>query len=163
MENKGKKFIIYTDGSCIKSFAGKNVGGSAWVVLRNNKVIDKMSVCNTESDVTNNRCELLAIIMPVISLGSKIKKNDVIEVHTDSQYCITVLSDMNKIFPKNMDLIEKYRKYIITKKKHITFIWVKGHNKDMYNEMCDQMAQSTARFTYKCHTQCDDDNIASQD
>lgn len=161
MENKGKKFIIYTDGSCIKSSVGKNVGGSAWIVLRNNKIIDKMSLCNTEPKVTSNRCELLAIIMPVINL-SGVKKNDIIEVHTDSQYCITVLSDMNKIFPKNMDLIKKYRKNIITGKKHVVFIWVKGHNKDENNEMCDQMAKGAAKFTYECHMQCRKDNIASR-
>ena len=126
-----KEYLCYTDGGCDnKSEDGE--GSSAWIVFHDRKEICRKSfgIVNT----TNNRCELRAIIGAVkeIPEGSKII------IRTDSQYCILVLSSIDKIYPKNMDLVNEFRE-LRNHMRSITFQWVKGHHGDKFNEICDNM------------------------
>lgn len=59
---------------------------------------------------------------------------------TDSKYEITVLSNMKRIYPKNMEFIEQFR--FLVQQKHIDckFEWVRGHSENLFNEKVDKMA-----------------------
>lgn len=131
MEKEEKRFFAYTDGSCDHSNP-QRPGGSAYIILDNNGNIYKKA-SKRFMHTTNNRMEMLAIISVINSLPVN---SDVI-IYTDSQYCILALkSDKPK---KNIDLVNKYHT-LKEKLSSVELEWVKGHNGNYYNELCDKMA-----------------------
>lgn len=126
-----QNFEAWTDGSC-NNLSPYGEGGAAYVILKNGKIFKQMAkgFVNT----TNNKMELLAIISAINSLPD----NSTVTIHTDSQYCIRVLTRPNKI-RKNIKLIQLYH-HTAAKMKQINFEWVKGHSGNKYNEMVDEMA-----------------------
>lgn len=135
-------FDCWTDGSC-NNLSLKGEGGAAYLVLRNGVEVRRASkgLINT----TNNRAEMLAVISAV----NWCPQGAIINIHTDSKYCIYsflrkgVLSDG----VKNKDLIHLYRK--VASGKRINFEWIKGHNGDTYNEIVDQMANGEYKRIYE--------------
>lgn len=127
------KFEIYTDGACNNLIPPK-YGAWAFVILEDGNIIHEGK--GSESNTTNNRMELFAIISSL----TEIPNDSIIKIYTDSEYCIRVLSNMKKNFPANMDLIEQYRQIVLEMNYSIKFSWVKGHNGNKYNEMVDKMA-----------------------
>lgn len=131
-------YIAYTDGSC-NNLSPYGEGGAAYVILDTKDNIIKQ---NSKGflGTTNNRMELLAIVSAVASIptGSTLK------IYTDSQYCIQVLKNVanaNNFTRPNSDVIRQYFKYA-SQLKQVQFEWVKGHNGDKYNELCDSLADS---------------------
>lgn len=61
-----------------------------------------------------------------------------VDIYTDSQYCILVLSNQ-KLPKKNPDLYKLYVK-CSAQLVGIRFHWVKGHNGNKYNEQVDELA-----------------------
>lgn len=61
-----------------------------------------------------------------------------VDIYTDSQYCILVLSNQ-KLPKKNPDLYKLYVK-CSAQLAGIRFHWVKGHNGNKYNEQVDELA-----------------------
>jgi ribonuclease HI len=96
---------------------------------------------------TNNRMELLAVIAGLEAL--KIAPCNV-TIYSDSQYVVNavekqwVLSWYKNNFKnkKNKDLWIRYLN--IAQKHNIKFIWVRGHNGNIYNERCDRLAVQAA-------------------
>lgn len=142
---------IYTDGACLGN-PGK--GGFAWIILRGD-----LEYRHSESNpnTTNNRMELAAIISAISYFDEKktSDKNYKIEIISDSQYVVNAINKgwlnswqkngwkkSNKESVKNQDLWEQLAAYM--KKYEIFFHWVKGHDGDLYNEQCDQMANNAA-------------------
>lgn len=131
--DNGLHYVCYTDGSC-DLLSANRAGGSAYIVLKDGEVIRIRN--HGQLNTTNNRMELLAIISAVNSCPD----GAYIDVYTDSQYCIRVLSKSYK--PKvNPDLYELYKK-CAAHVAGVRFHWVKGHNGDQYNEMADNLAYS---------------------
>lgn len=126
-------FDCWTDGSC-NNLSLKGEGGAAYLVLRNGVEVRRASkgLINT----TNNRAEMLAVISAV----NWCPQGAIINIHTDSKYCICSFLRKGMLHNgvKNKDLIHLYRK--VASGKRINFEWVKGHNGDTYNEIVDQMA-----------------------
>lgn len=126
-------FDCWTDGSC-NNLSLKGEGGAAYLVLRNGVEVRRASkgLINT----TNNRAEMLAVISAV----NWCPQGAIINIHTDSKYCICSFLRKGTLRDgvKNKDLIHLYRK--VASGKRINFEWVKGHNGDTYNEIVDQMA-----------------------
>lgn len=80
--------------------------------------------------------ELYAIILAIKLVNKYIIFN--INIFTDSKYIINIINYNFKI-KKNYDLWEKfYKLYNLNK---INFFWIKGHNKNYYNEKCNILAQ----------------------
>lgn len=131
-----KSYIAYTDGGYSQK---KNVGAFAYVLLEGEDVIDQKYYVRYNE--TNNRMELKAIIAVVYDAI----ENCEIEVRTDSQYAIGVLSGKWKA-TSNLDLIELFRRIIGEKNIKVTFKWVKGHNGDEYNEYCDSLCDKAVGF-----------------
>ena len=135
---------IYTDGSAIG-----NPGPGGYGIIM--EWVDKKYIKEFSDGyrmTTNNRMELLAVIIALESL--KIQPMNV-KVFSDSKYVIQsvekkwVFNWEKKEFKgkKNQDL---WRRYLLIHRKHIVrFQWVKGHNKHPQNEQCDRLAVNAAK------------------
>jgi len=132
---------IYTDGSA----KGNPGNGGYGVVLKFKGKEKEMS--QGFRMTTNNRMELLAVIVALESL--KTDKYPV-SVFSDSKYVIDSI-DKKWVFgwekknfkgKKNKDLWRRYLK--VHPKFKITFNWVKGHNGHPENERCDVLAVNAA-------------------
>ena len=127
-------YSAFTDGSS----DNKNPlrpGGSAYIIFDSQgNEVKRMS--KGFMGVTNNKMELLAIVSVVNSLPP----NSSVTIHSDSQYSINVLSGRWRA-SENLKVINLYRRLVAEKNIKVTFEWVRGHNGDVYNELCDQMAR----------------------
>ena len=131
-------YIAYTDGSC-NNLSPYGEGGAAYVILDGQRNIVKQNSKGFVG-VTNNRMELMAILSAVAAVPAETS----LVIHTDSQYCIQVLTNernANNFTRPNANIIRRYFNYA-SRLKAIKFEWVKGHNGDEFNEMADALAQS---------------------
>ena len=128
---------IYTDGAC-----SGNPGPGGWGAILTSGSLRK-EISGGERDTTNNRMELLAVIVALETL--KIEKSDV-DVFTDSRYVADSVEKQwvfeweRKGFKKkkNPDL---WRRFLISYRKHtVSFHWIKGHANIPENEVCDRLA-----------------------
>ena len=136
--------IIYTDGS---SRGNPGPGGYGIVMLQPGSGYKK-EFCEGFKKTTNNRMELLAVIVAI----EKIKKeNQRVYVYTDSKY-VSESVEKKWVFnwekkgfknKKNPDLWLRFLK--IYNKHVIKFIWVKGHNNNPLNERCDYLAVEASK------------------
>ena len=137
--NNGMHYVCYTDGSC-DNLSTQKIGGSAYIILKDNEVIKVKNYGAVGT--TNNRMELLAIISAINACPN----GSYVDVFTDSQYSILVLSKTRT--PKlNADLHALYLK-CKSQVADVRFHWVRGHNGDKYNEMADNLAYDA--YLEKC-------------
>ena len=130
-----QRFTAYSDGSC-HHFLPNKPGGAAYIIFDSyDKEVKRASkgFLNT----SNNRMELLAIV----SIVNSLPPNSFVTIYSDSKYSINVLSGWWRA-SENLDLIDKYRELCHNKGVQVDFRWVRGHNGNPYNELCDQMARS---------------------
>lgn len=147
---------IYTDGSCKNNQEDVNNGAcGALFVSDDNEIIDK--IIFKSENTTNNRMELLAIILGIEYALEKLAISDEeLFIFTDSAYIYNCYKNQwfkkwlqngwktsKKESVKNQDLWEKLIKYFINPKCH--FYKVKGHDKDIYNNMIDSLVQNSAK------------------
>ena len=136
------KFKIYTDGAC-----SGNPGKGGWAAI----ILDDLnlsSISGSESNTTNNRMELLAVIV-----GLEMLKESGIEVtvYSDSKYVVDAvekkwLFNWEKINFKGKKNSDLWLRFIKVYKKHkVSFQWIKGHNNHPQNERCDSMAGMAAK------------------
>lgn len=129
--------IIYTDGS---SKGNPGPGGYGIVLISGPY---RKEISQGYRLTTNNRMELLAVIVALESL--KIENSEV-NVFTDSRYVVDavekgwVFSWLKKNFSgkKNPDLWLRFLK--IYPKHKVKFVWVKGHADNPENNLCDKLA-----------------------
>ena len=137
---------IYTDGSCLK-----NPGNGGWAAIIN--VDDKVKkISGSVKDTTNNKMELMA---PIKALH-EVKKQQLIEIYTDSQYVKLGITDWihkwiknnwqtsKKVSVKNKELWMEL--YELTKSHEIKWIWVKAHAGNKLNEEVDLLAKLAAEL-----------------
>lgn len=136
-----KKVEIYTDGACTGN-PGK--GGFGAVLIYNG---NEKRISSGFRKTTNNRMELMAAIEALKLL----KEECVVDLYSDSKYLTDAinknwLSSWQKNGWKkadkkpvlNRDLWEQLT--ALLEKHSVSFIWVKGHDGNEYNEICDSMA-----------------------
>ena len=127
-------YSAFTDGSSDNK-TPLRPGGSAYIIFdsQGNEV---KRASKGFVRTSNNRMEILAIISVVNSLpyGSSVT------IHSDSQYSINVLSGRWQA-SMNLDQVALYRRLVAERNIKVTFEWVRGHNGDEWNELCDQMAR----------------------
>ena len=112
-------------------------GAYAYVILQDGKLKHKFS--KKIEHETNNRAEIKAILYGVQSIPD----NSEVEVFSDSQYALGVLSGRYKA-KKNPDLVSKYKKVVAEKNISVSYNWVRGHNGNKWNELCDQLCNEAA-------------------
>ena len=133
--------IIYTDGAA----KGNPGNGGFGVVLISGK--HRKEISEGFRLTTNNRMELLAVIIGLESLKSN---KESVTVYSDSKYVVDAVNkqwvfgwekkNFNK--KKNPDLWIRFLK--VFKKHNVIFIWIKGHSENIENERCDYLAVSAA-------------------
>lgn len=132
---------IYTDGA---SRGNPGPGGFGVVLLAGPY---RREISAGFRKTTNNRMELLAVIMGLEALK---KPGNNVTIYSDSRYVVDsveknwVLGWERKGFAgkKNPDL---WRRFLQIYRKHnVRFVWIKGHNDTPENERCDRMAVAAA-------------------
>ena len=126
------KYSIYTDGAYSKQ---NDEGAFAYVILNYaDTEIERKAYKITKE--TNNRAELKAIIAAVNRLP---KDATEVDIFSDSQYALKTLS-FEWGHNNNHDLFDAWKKVLEKRKSvDISYNWVKGHNGNVYNELCDQL------------------------
>ena len=128
---------IYTDGAA-KGNPGP--GGYGVVMMAGNY---RKELSQGYRMTTNNRMELLAVI---VALESLLQENSQVTIYSDSRYVVDAVEkkwvfgwESKKFLKrKNPDLwirfLKAYRRHTVK------FIWVAGHAGNPENERCDQLA-----------------------
>ena len=137
---------IYTDGSCLN-----NPGNGGWAAIINDdgKIL---KISGSEKNTTNNKMELMA---PIKAL-QEIKKQQPIEIYTDSQYVKLGITDwIHKWIKNNWQTSKKepvknkelwMELYELNKSYEIKWIWVKAHAGNALNEEVDLLAKQAAEL-----------------
>jgi len=129
--------IIYTDGAA----RGNPGPGGYGVVLISGKHRKELS--GGFKNTTNNRMELLAVIMGLEALR---KQNSRVKIFTDSRYVADAV-EKGWVFEwerkgfkkkKNPDLWKRFLQ--VYHQHQVQFVWVKGHANIPENERCDRLA-----------------------
>jgi ribonuclease HI len=136
------EIIIYTDGA---SSGNPGPGGYGIVLISGKHRLEKSEGFRI---TTNNRMELLAVIAGLEALK---KQGSNVIVYTDSKYVADAVEKgwifqwESKAFKKkkNPDLWIRFLK--IYRKHNVRFVWIKGHNSNPENELCDRMAVAASR------------------
>ncbi len=134
-----KKVTVYTDGGA----SGNPGPGGYGVVLISGDHYKELS--GAFRLTTNNRMELLAVIMALEAL--KTSGTDV-TIYSDSKYVVDAVKKewvfgwVKKNFKgkKNPDLWKRFLK--IYEQHKVKFVWVKGHAGNEFNEVADKLAVS---------------------
>ena len=137
-----RKVTIYTDGAC-----SGNPGPGGWGAILMYQDVKK-EISGGEKDTTNNKMELMAAIAAL----NLLKEPCEVELYSDSAYLINcfqngwleswkkknwVNSKREKV--KNIDLWMQLDE--LSKTHKITWIKVKGHADNVYNNRCDELAR----------------------
>ncbi|MCX7725561.1 MAG: ribonuclease HI [Chitinispirillaceae bacterium] len=136
-----KEVTIYSDGAC-----SGNPGPGGYGVILSYKGKEK-ELSGGFSNTTNNRMELMAVIVGLEALKEPCK----VTVVTDSRYVVDGIekgwinkwkangwkrSDKERV--ANIDLWERLLKAM--SRHQVKFIWIQGHNGHPQNERCDKLA-----------------------
>ena len=136
-----KKVTIYTDGAC-----SGNPGAGGWGAVLFYRD-EKREISGYEENTTNNKMELTAAIKAL----ERLKEPCEVELYSDSAYLVNAFLEgwltkwqmngfksSNKKPVQNVDL---WQKLIELNNIHkITWIKVKGHADNVYNNRCDALA-----------------------
>jgi ribonuclease HI len=139
--NNQNDIIIYTDGCCL---GNPGLGGYA-AVLRFGS--HEKQITGGFRKSTNNRMELMAVIVAIEALK---KDGRTATIYTDSEYVSNAVGNgwvfnwekKNFSSKKNSDL---WKRFLTAYRRHnITIRWVRGHNGNEGNELCDTLSKSFA-------------------
>lgn len=136
-----KTVDLYTDGACS---GNPGIGGYCAILIYNGK---EKIVSGYEKDTTNNRMEILAVIKGLDALKEPCNVN----VYSDSQYVVDAFNQQwinawvsngwrtaGKKEVKNVDLWKTLLELV--ERNNVTFVKVKGHADNEYNNRCDKIA-----------------------
>lgn len=106
----------------------------------------RMRVCNSELGTTNNRMEMMAVIKALEWIADSNLPQKNITIVSDSQYVIqTMLGKYSK--NKNLDLWNKMDERVDALfDKTISWVHVKGHAGNEYNEVVDKFANLVSQL-----------------
>lgn len=135
------KVQLYTDGAC----SGNPGPGGYGAILRCGSYEKEIS--GGESNTTNNRMELMAVIAGLEALNRSCD----VTIYSDSKYFVDAIEKgwaklwrakgwvkSDKTKAKNPDLWE--RVLDLLDNHNVTLVWIKGHAGHPENERCDQLA-----------------------
>lgn len=136
------EIIIYTDGA---SSGNPGPGGYGVVLKYGRHRLEKSQGFRL---TTNNRMELLAVITGLEALK---KSGSKAVIYTDSRY---VADSVEKgwVFQweakgfrkkKNPDLWKRFLN--VYRRHNVKLVWIKGHNDNPENELCDRMAVEASK------------------
>jgi ribonuclease HI len=132
---------IYTDGACS---GNPGPGGYGAVLLFGDR---RLELSQGFRNTTNNRMELLG----VISALERLTKPCNVTLYSDSQYVVDSVTkrwvyswkrnNWRRADKKPAQNIDLWQRLLPLLEKHrVEFKWVRGHNNNVENERCDQLA-----------------------
>lgn len=137
-----KQVVLYTDGAC-----SGNPGAGGWASILSYQGSEKV-LSGGESETTNNRMELMAVICGLES----VKKGSCVQVFSDSAYVVNAFlqnwigswqknnwKTAGKGEVQNKDLWQ--RLLCAMEGLDVKFNKVKGHADNEYNNRCDALAR----------------------
>jgi len=141
-----KKVILYTDGAC-----SGNPGTGGWGAVLMFKGFEKR-ISGAELSTTNNRMELTAVIEGLKCL----KEPCEVEIYSDSAYTVNAFnsgwvygwekSGFKKSDNKPVLNEDLWRELLsLTRVHKVTFVKVKGHADNEYNNICDKLATDAVK------------------
>lgn len=141
-----KHVEIFTDGAC----SGNPGPGGYGTILRYKG--NELELSGGEPNTTNNRMELMAVIVGLEALTEPCK----VTLYSDSKYFTDAVEKgwaenwqkkgwmrNNREKALNPDLWERVLKLL--KLHDVTTVWVKGHAGHPENERCDKLAVSESQ------------------
>jgi len=141
MTDTSKNIVIYTDGA---ASGNPGPGGYGTVLLYGDL---RKELSGGFRKTTNNRMELLAVIEGLKALKASCN----VTVYSDSKYIVDAIEKgwlvnwikrnwvkSNKERVLNPDLWQQL--CVLLSKHNVKFIWVKGHDGNIENERCDELA-----------------------
>ena len=134
--------ILWTDGS-----ASPNPGPGGWAVI--DAETKQPISTGAEKHTTNIRMEATAIKEAIEYAAAN---HDSVEIHTDSEFWINVLTKWAPTWEKNnwtkkkgeiknLDLVQEL--YHLYQTNDVKLIWEKGHAGTELNELADKAARSS--------------------
>ena len=136
-----KKVSIYTDGAC-----SGNPGNGGWAAILKYRG-NELEISGFERDATNNQMELKAAVEAL----KRLKEPCEVELQSDSAYLVNGFAkgwienwklngwmNVKKDEVKNIDLWKELDRY--NNIHRISWIKVKGHSDNEYNNRCDKLA-----------------------
>ncbi|MEM7477280.1 MAG: ribonuclease HI [Planctomycetota bacterium] len=145
-----RRVELYTDGAC-----SGNPGPGGWAfILRDVRTRKELTGSGGESESTNNRMEMQAVIEGL----SALKRKCHVDLYSDSSYVLQGLQKWVAGWKKNgwmrkeggkkkpVKNVELWQKLDVLVAKHeMKFHHVKGHSGHPENERCDEMAVEAAQ------------------
>ena len=130
------RLVLWTDGACRNNGTNKEIAGVGVYFADNHpyNIVYKM-LGNLSTPVTNNRAEMMAVILALKKCHTNLIKT--IEIRTDSQYIVNIITGVNKAH-KNKDLWDQLVK--LTQGIDIKWTHVRGHVGIYGNEQADMLA-----------------------
>ncbi|MBP7058510.1 ribonuclease HI [Candidatus Gracilibacteria bacterium] len=129
---------IFTDGSC-KGNPGP--GGWCAIIFFNEEEKARAILSGGEKNTTNNRMEMLAVIEALRHVHENHLQQSGVTLFSDSSLVIKTLNEGWKR-KANKDLWEELDS--LNEELKVEYVWVRGHNKNKWNEECDRIAQLEA-------------------
>jgi ribonuclease HI len=141
-----KDIIIYTDGAC-----SGNPGKGGWgALLMYGTSIREIS--GYDPATTNNRMELRAAIEALEALKEPCR----VKLYSDSSYLVNAINEgwlkrwtsnsWKTASRKNVENVDLWKKILKLLTLHdVTFLKVKGHSDNPYNNRCDALARDAIR------------------
>ncbi|HDP95903.1 MAG TPA: ribonuclease HI [Candidatus Aminicenantes bacterium] len=150
--NKDAGVLIDTDGACSGNQFQRNAGGWGAVMRTNSQVRE---ICGGERNTTNQRMEIMACIRALEAWGRPEVR---LELRSDSAYLVNCMNqkwyqrwrrngwlNAKRRPVENRDLWERLLELV--ESLDISFVKVKGHSGDRWNERADALArQGMAKF-----------------
>lgn len=141
-----KKVTIYTDGACS---GNPGVGGWGAVLMYNGM---EKRISGAEEQTTNNRMELFAVISALECL----KEPCEVTLYSDSAYTVNSFvngwiydwekSNWKKADKKDVLNSDLWKRLLALTRLHkVTFVKVKGHADNEYNNVCDKLATDAVK------------------
>ena len=137
-----KRVTLYTDGACS---GNPGLGGYGGVLIYGDV---KREYSGAEKQTTNNRMELMAVIVGL----KRLKYPCAVDVYSDSAYTVNAYLNgwiyawknngwkkADKKAVQNVDLWEEL--YALTQIHEVTFHKVAGHADNALNNRCDELAR----------------------
>lgn len=135
-------YVCYTDGFC-DYHTEQRVGSAAYIIVHDGKIIKEKN--HGQLNTNNNRMELLSIISAVKSCPN----GAYVDIYTDSQYCVLVLSKSYSP-DKNADFYDLYRE-CSSHLAEVRFHWIESQNEDKYNKQVHKLCTEAYWNTCEQH------------
>lgn len=126
---------VYTDGSC---FYKTKDGGWAFCIIENDLKIFELA--QKEKNTTVSRMEIEAAIQALDWVYKNKTEIDIVQLYSDSQYLVKTMNEGWNKFRNNHDLWTRLDALVDLLQGKVEFIWIRGHDKNKWNEYVDGMA-----------------------